>query len=443
MRESTASLSLFGLIAIIALVALAIKLLSSPDWRRNLLIVVGVGLFGLFLVNRVYVGRQVPVEVYDSSMASKFDGSSETMHAQSSAGRTPQSAFTPEVAVAGRALVGVGLLGLIVAIGVTIGAWVMRASGPQRTTRILVVAIPAAMLLFFVFASFAFYSGFSVESAPEARTDSLSWRAEVHDEVATQPPRIEIGESSDDGEKSAMFVAPADGQTSSATPSPPEPAEKPLKTDQADANAAAKDVEAVVVDSSKAATKAPTSVDWTDRPAEILPDGTFRIQVSAGPRADAMSCQAELYREIDATVEEYVRQSLYSGGYAGGRGIRVPRTTIEQRILAGPPTIETRTYSVGPMIHMHATLLFTPEVQRLLHQMESDRNFEFHAALTGMLATIGLTLLAGAYAFLKFAGTDYGRWYWKPLASAAALGAAAFVEAAIWLEASRTLYSML
>lgn len=174
------------------------------------------------------------------------------------------------------------------------------------------------------------------------------------------------------------------------------------------------------------ATPAP---DWVGQPARLSPDGEYRTEVVVGPYEPTdPEIQRRLARELRTALDDYTEAHLGEGADR-----RTPFAAVELRDMLVRETWEepyqSETPGLGPMVRVHALLMFDDAARRQIEQRHRDSMVESRLAYTGTIAGLALAVLAALFGYLKLDTLTRGYYSGRLKAAAGAVILAAVAVA--------------
>ena len=158
----------------------------------------------------------------------------------------------------------------------------------------------------------------------------------------------------------------------------------------------------------------------TARPAWVnavpcLVGDAYRMSISVGPYTSRAECDAQLPDALQKALDQYVEACL---GDQTFEEVRLPSEELRKKIVKNVWQ-ETRQYSVGPMIQLHALLEFDREIKDRV--LDVHRQAVVNRRLQGIAVwtSLGLSVLAVMFGYLKTdlatGGAYRGRLRWVVL----------------------------
>jgi hypothetical protein len=255
----------------------------------------------------------------------------------------------------------------------------------------------------------AHVTDYSMPNSPTMVQDAAARASQVAS-AGSQPPTAKAVPPKPVVEKSAKGPVAAAARPSAKGPGvPPAAAMKAEKPPTESNDAAAKPAE-------KSVNARPA---WAEAPPRSIGDA-YQTSIVVGPYTTRQECDAKLPEALQAALDHYVETAI--GPDAVGM-IQLPVEYLRRNVVVNQWE-ETRQYSVGPMIRLHAQLQFDAHGKGRV--LDAYRQ----AIVVGRLwavaawAAMGLSLLTVCFAYLKLdlatAGVYRGRLRWA--AAAAILG---------------------
>jgi hypothetical protein len=136
--------------------------------------------------------------------------------------------------------------------------------------------------------------------------------------------------------------------------------------------------------------------DWVDAQPGKVGDG-YQMVAAVGPYTTRLECDEALPDQLQKTTAEYVE--LYLGAEAQGRAT-LADDYLRQHVVK-EKWEETKSTSVGPMIQLHARLLFDAKANEQLKQNWRDAQVRDRLWLAGRWLAAVLAVLMGMWAILK------------------------------------------
>lgn len=141
------------------------------------------------------------------------------------------------------------------------------------------------------------------------------------------------------------------------------------------------------------------------------------MSISVGPYTSRAECDAQLPDALQKALDQYVEACL---GDQTFEEVRLPGEELWKKIVKNLWQ-ETRQYSVGPMIQLHALLEFDREIKDRV--LDVHRQAVINRRLQGIAVwtSLGLSVLAVMFGYLKTdlatGGAYRGRLRWAVLAA--------------------------
>ncbi len=147
------------------------------------------------------------------------------------------------------------------------------------------------------------------------------------------------------------------------------------------------------------ATPAKTRPAWVDAPPHVV-GGAYQTSITVGPYTTRGECDARLPEAVQESVDRYVETWLEADTTDP---VRLPGDYLRQQLVKDQWE-ETRQYSVGPMIQLHALLRFDRQVKDRILEERRRTVVAGRLWLTGSAVLAALALLAALYGYLKWSG---------------------------------------
>ncbi|MEN6366604.1 MAG: hypothetical protein ABFC88_07305 [Thermoguttaceae bacterium] len=134
---------------------------------------------------------------------------------------------------------------------------------------------------------------------------------------------------------------------------------------------------------------------WVDAPPGTV-DGVYQTAIHVGPYTTSAECEAALPEALQKAAAQYLA-TCWSDGPIGR--VALPQDVLNQ--LVQDRWLETRPYSVGPMVHLHVRLRIDHKLKAMLleEQRQTIVGQRLRTWAVGALAALGL--LGVAFGYLK------------------------------------------
>jgi len=167
-----------------------------------------------------------------------------------------------------------------------------------------------------------------------------------------------------------------------------------------------------------------TKPAWVNASPCLMGD-VYRMSVSVGPYTSRAECDAQLPDALQKALDHYVEACL---GDQTSEEVRLPVEELRQKAVKGFWE-ETRQYSVGPMIQLHALLEFDREMKGRVLDTHRQAIVDRRLHLAAIWASLGLSVLGVMFGYLKTdlatGGAYRGRLRWLAFAAIAGVVALA------------------
>lgn len=149
--------------------------------------------------------------------------------------------------------------------------------------------------------------------------------------------------------------------------------------------------------------------EWVGSSPRRTPAG-YQMSVATDPFATPLECQRQLPEVLQRAVAQYI--AAYLGDEALAARIELPPEFVRSEIVKAQWE-EPFESSVGPMVRLHALLVFDHKVNTRIdeachHHRIQERVWRLGVILAGILA-----VLAAAWAYLKLDLATDGRYRWR------------------------------
>ena len=141
---------------------------------------------------------------------------------------------------------------------------------------------------------------------------------------------------------------------------------------------------------------------WLDAPLGLANDGSFQRVVSVGPYSTREECDRELANALQAAADAYVDSYLIPGASNA-----ITWTVAQRDALVRGRYYEPRQLTVGPMVTLHAWVVFDASTQARLTRQWHDQQVQERVRYAGMVFGAVLTFLAVVYLYLRL---DQSSW---------------------------------
>jgi hypothetical protein len=135
---------------------------------------------------------------------------------------------------------------------------------------------------------------------------------------------------------------------------------------------------------------------WMDEPMGKH-DGVFRTIATAGPYSTPQECREKLNEAIQGAIEHYVNGFLPR---RAGVKIDLPPSFIHNQLVRGE-WLEQSEYSVGPMYNLHALLVFDQQANQEIDRQYHEGQVKGRLAYAGAGAGLVLALISTLFGYLK------------------------------------------
>lgn len=135
---------------------------------------------------------------------------------------------------------------------------------------------------------------------------------------------------------------------------------------------------------------------WMDEPTGKQ-NVTFRTIATAGPYSTPQECREKLNEAIQGAIEHYV--DCYLPRRAGVK-IELPPSFIHNQLVRGE-WLEQSEYSVGPMYNLHSLLVFDSQANQEIDRLYHAGQVQGRLAYTGAGAGLVLALVSTLFGYLK------------------------------------------
>ncbi len=170
--------------------------------------------------------------------------------------------------------------------------------------------------------------------------------------------------------------------------------------------------------SKPAAATSASRPEWVGASPRRTQDG-YQVSVATDPFATPLECQRQLPEVVRQAVAQYV--ALYLGDEALAAQIELPLEFLLREVVRAQWE-EAYESSVGPMVRLHALLVFDGKCNARIDEAAHQRLVQHRVGRLGLILAGVLALLAAAWAYLRLDLATGGRYRWRlRLAAGAAI----------------------